>query len=89
MRIAGDHRLAKRLFGWVTDTGHMAKTLLCHARGILSYYRTKLTSAKVEGINSKIRGLLAAANGITDSAFLKLRLYALHETMEIRRLVSW
>jgi hypothetical protein len=47
----------------------MAKTLLRHARGILSYYRTKLTSAKVEGINRKIRGLLAAAYGITDSDF--------------------
>ena len=64
----------------IRQLGHMAKTLLGHARGILSYYRTKLTSAKVEGINRKIRGLLAAAYGITDSDFLKLRLYALHET---------
>ena len=31
----------------IRQLGHMAKTLLHHARGILSYYRTKLTSAKV------------------------------------------
>ena len=58
----------------------MTKTLLRHARGILSYYKTRITSGMVEGINRKIRGLLCAAYGIRDIAFLKLRLYALHES---------
>ena len=58
----------------------MTKTLLRHARGILSYYKTRITSGIVEGINRKIRGLLCAAYGIRDIAFLKLRLYALHES---------
>jgi transposase len=31
----------------------MAATLLCHAKGVLSYYRTGLTSGKIEGINQK------------------------------------
>ena len=33
----------------------------------------------MEGINRKIRGLLASAFGYRDHDFLKLRLYALHE----------
>ena len=36
----------------------MAATLLRHAKGVLSYYKTGLTSGKMEGINRKIRGLL-------------------------------
>jgi len=58
----------------------MAKTILKNARRILSYYRTRLTSAMVEGINRKIRGMLASAYGLRDADFLKLRLYALHES---------
>ena len=57
----------------------MAKTLMRHAKGILSYYQTGLTSGKMEGINRKIRGLLASAFGFRDHDFFKLRLYALHE----------
>ena len=41
----------------------MAQTLLRHAKGVLSYYKTGLTSGKMEGINRKIRGLLASAFG--------------------------
>ena len=40
-------------------------------------HRDKLRA--VEGINRKIRGLLASAFGFRDQDFLKLRLYALHE----------
>jgi transposase len=58
----------------------MAKTLLTHAKGILSYYKTHVTSGKMEGINRKIRGMLCAAYGLRDYVFLKLRLYALHES---------
>lgn len=57
----------------------MAGTLLRHAKGILGYYKTGLTSGKMEGINRKIRGLLASAFGFRDHDFFKLRLYALHE----------
>lgn len=57
----------------------MARTLLSHAKGILSYYKTGITSGKMEGTNRKIRGLLCAAYGLRDHDFLKLRLYALHQ----------
>jgi transposase len=58
----------------------MAKTLMKCAKGILSYYKTGLTSGKLEGINRKIRGLLMAVYGCRDHAFFKLKLYALHES---------
>jgi transposase len=58
----------------------MAGTLLRHAKGILAYYKTGLTSGKMEGINRKIRGLLCSAFGFRDHDFFKLRLYALHES---------
>lgn len=58
----------------------MADTLLRQAKGILAYYKTGLTSGKMEGINRKIRGLLSSAFGFRDHDFFKLRLYALHET---------
>ena len=59
----------------------MAKTLRRHAKGILSFYKTGLTSGKMEGTNRKIRGLLASACGFCACDFLKLRLYALHEAV--------
>jgi len=57
----------------------MASTLMRHAKGILSYYKTHLTSGKMEGINRKIRGILSSAFGFRDHDFFKLRLYSLHE----------
>lgn len=70
---------AKATASGIRQLQAMAKTLLRHAKGILSFYHTGLTSAKMEGINRKIRGLLASAFGFRDDDFLKLRLYALHE----------
>lgn len=70
---------AKAKAAGIRQLAAMARTLIDHAKGILSYYRTGLTSGTSEGINRKIRGLLAAAFGIRDNEFLKLRLYALHE----------
>ena len=54
----------------------MAETLLRHAKGVLSYYKTGLTSGKMEGINRKIRGLLASAFGFRDHDFLKPIFYS-------------
>ena len=68
---------AKATASGIRQLQAMAKTLLRQARGIL--YHTGLTSGKMEGINRKIRGLLASAFGFRDDDFLKLRLYALHE----------
>ena len=76
-----DRELFRSILGisGIRELQAMAKTLLRHAKGILSFYHTGLTSGKMEGINRKIRGLLASAFGFRDDDFLKLRLYALHE----------
>jgi len=74
------HWCAEAKASGINQLAAMARTLRRHARNILSVYETLMTSSKVEGINRKIRGLLASAYGIRDSEFLKLRLYALHET---------
>ena len=42
----------------------------------MEFRQRGLTSGKMEGINRKIRGLLASAFGFRDQDFLKLRLYA-------------
>ncbi len=70
---------AKAKASGVRQLRAMADTLLRHAQGILAYYKTGLTSGKMEGINRKIRGLLCSAFGFRDHDFFKLRLYALHE----------
>ena len=70
---------AKATVSGIRQLQAMAKTLLRQAKGILSFYHTGSTSGKMEGINRKIRGLLASAFGFRDDDFLKLRLYALHE----------
>ena len=77
----------KVLDRWIEDANasdigalqRMAKTLQRFRDGILSYYKTKLTSARVEGINRKIRGLINDAYGIRDMEFFMLRLLGLHE----------
>jgi len=71
---------AKANASGIRQLAAMAKTLKRHGRGILSFYKTGLTSGKMEGINRKIRGMLASAFGFRDQDFLKLRLYALHES---------
>ena len=47
---------AKATVSGIRQLQAMAKTLLRHAKGILSFYHTGLTSGKMEGINRKIRG---------------------------------
>ena len=61
---------AKATASGIRQLQAMAKTLLRQAKGILSFYHTGLTSGKMEGINRKIRGLLASAFGFRDDDFL-------------------
>jgi transposase len=57
-----------------------AKTLSEHREGILSYYKSRITTAALEGTNTKIRVLQRRAYGYRDIEYLKLRILALHET---------
>jgi transposase len=56
-----------------------AKTLREHRVGILNYYKSRITTAALEGTNTKIRVLQRRAYGYRDQEYLKLRILALHE----------
>ena len=56
----------------------MAKTLRTHAAGILAYADFPITSAKLEGINNKIKTLTKRSYGFHDQNFFVLKLLSLH-----------
>jgi transposase len=57
-----------------------AQTLVQHRRGILNYYKCRITTAALEGTNNKIRTMQRQAYGFRDREFFKLKILALHET---------
>jgi len=46
----------------------------------LRYAVTKMPNGRMEGINRKIKTLLRQVYGFRDDDFLRLKLYALHES---------
>lgn len=58
----------------------MAQSLGDHAEGLLSYSVTLMTNGRMEGINRKIKTMLRQFYGLRDDDFLRLKLYALHES---------
>jgi transposase len=76
------------LDGWTEvaralDNRHFAKladTLDSHRAGLLSYFKHRISTGPLEGLNNKIKVLKRQAYGFRDMAFFKLRLYFLHET---------
>ncbi len=58
----------------------MAKTLRMHASGILAYAEHPITSARLEGINNKIKTLTKRSYGFHDENFFILRLLSLHHS---------
>jgi len=57
----------------------VARTLLQHAKGLLSYFDHKIDNGRAEGINNKIKVLKRQAYGFRDQEYFKLRLYHLHK----------
>lgn len=57
----------------------MAQTMQLYQRGILAWYDCRISTAKVEGINHKIKVMKRNAYGFRDQEYFMLRLYALHE----------
>ncbi len=57
----------------------VANTIAAYRSGILAWYDCHISTAKVEGINNKIKVLKRNAYGFRDEQYYKLRLYALHE----------
>jgi transposase len=76
------------LAGWVSMAQasgvgmlkRFAKTLMRHRDGILSYYDHKITSARIEGTNAKIRVMQRKGYGFRDEESMKLKILALHES---------
>jgi transposase len=58
----------------------LAVTLAAHRHGILAWYDCPITTAPLEGTNTKIRVLQRQAYGYRDQEFFRLKLHALHET---------
>jgi transposase len=85
----GSKRQAERfLDGWVARAQtsgirmlqQFAVTLAAHRSGILAYYDCRISSAPLEGTNTKIRVMQRQAYGFRDTEFFKLKIYALHES---------
>jgi len=55
----------------------MANTIKNHWDGVLAYWRFRVTSAKVEGFNNKIRWLIKQAYGYRDKVYFKLKVFDL------------
>jgi transposase len=58
----------------------VAQSLTDHAEGLLTYSTTGMTSGRMEGINRKIKTMLRQFYGLRDNDFLRLKLYALHDS---------
>jgi len=62
-------------------------SIAAYITGILAYYKCRTSTAKVEGINNKIKVLKRNAYGYRDIDYFKLRLFNLHND-EITRFVG-
>jgi transposase len=61
----------------------MGETLEKYSYGIINWYKNKINSGTLEGVNNKIKVLMRKSYGIKNFEHLKLHLYALHETSQI------
>lgn len=77
-----------RCLGWwiieaiesqINELARVARTLLGHFEGLLTFFKHRVTNAKTEGINNKIKTLKRQAYGYRDMEYFKLRLYHLHK----------
>ena len=70
---------------WALDSGvrqmrQMAKSLLLHKSGILSWWKHRINNGRMEGINYKIKTLLRQTYGLRDERYFVLRLFGLHHS---------
>lgn len=57
----------------------LAQTLQDHRTGLLAYFRHRISTGPLEGLNNKIKVLKRIAYGFRDIEYFKLRLFFLHE----------
>lgn len=58
----------------------MANTLEGYRSGILNWYRYKISTGPLEGVNNKIKTMKRQAYGYRDEEYFQLKLYTLHES---------
>lgn len=56
-----------------------ANTIKAHKWGILAWYDYHISTAKLEGINNKIKTMKRQAYGYRDQKFFELKILAMHE----------
>ena len=59
----------------------LAKTLFDHAQGLLAYFKHRISTGPLEGLNNKIKVLKRQAYGFRDQEYFKLRLFFIHESI--------
>jgi transposase len=64
----------------VRELMKLAKTLTTYATGILAFFRHRITSGPLEGLNNKIKVLKRLAYGYRDDSFFRLKILGIHET---------
>lgn len=72
------------LRNWISMAGEsgikalkdFAESLQSHSRGLIAYFSHKISTARVEGINNKIKVLKRKAYGYRDMEYFKLKIYA-------------
>lgn len=64
----------------IAHFARLANTLDTHRPGLLAYFRHRISTGPLEGLNNKIKVLKRQAYGFRDMEYFKLRLYFLHET---------
>jgi transposase len=72
---------------WADESGipqmrQLARTLLTHKSGILSWWKHRISNGRMEGLNNKIKTLLRQTYGLRDERYLVLRLLALHHSRQ-------
>lgn len=58
----------------------LAETVDAHRKGLISYFKHRISNAGAEGLNNKIKTMKRQAYGFRDMEYFKLRLYHLHES---------
>lgn len=85
---AGKSQVARFLDDWIVRAEasgirmliHFATILQAHRDGLLGWYDCRISTAALEGTNTKIKLMQRKAYGFRDPEFFKLKIYALHDS---------
>jgi len=73
------HWIYEAVHSGIAPLVRVAKTILRHYEGLLSYFDHRINNGQAEGINNKIKVMKRAGYGYRDMDYFKLLLYNLHE----------